>query len=363
MFTIPNQFHNKTRDWIESSGISPALMPYFYQVIHPAQTIALPGVKGIDPPRWVQECSFDEAFTAIIPNGRVMTSNCYVVTPDNKRLRDVELDCPLIDLTELPAPEFRNETIANLVWGWNMPHLHIGTQNTFGHWFFDILPRLHLLEQSGISIDKYLIGKLKYPFHYESLRMLGIPMDKIIEVDKPDFHLQASALIVPAVPLMVGKCPPWGSHFIAKRLKHDKAIKKQKGYERIYITREDAAARFVVNEDEVMQMLEKKGFRKIVLTPLSTEEKIAIFSSARMIVAPFGSGSVNVAFCEPGAALVELAPNTFADNYFWKLCGHARVHYYEVVCEVEQPPQALVGMDNIVVDMNKLEIVLRMAGF
>src|SRR4051812_19025530 len=93
MFTIPNEFYSKTLDWIKSTGVSSELLPYYYKVIHPEQTITLQSIKGIDPPRWVTECKFDEAFTAVIPNGRVVTSNCYVVTPDHKRLQDVELDC------------------------------------------------------------------------------------------------------------------------------------------------------------------------------------------------------------------------------------------------------------------------------
>ncbi|MGG4146084.1 glycosyltransferase family 61 protein [Paenibacillus algorifonticola] len=362
IYTIPQQFYEKTRDWAQQAAVPPDLLSYYYQVIYPAETLTLPAGKGIDQPRWVTTSAFDEAFLASIPGGRLVTSNAYVVTPDNKRLRDVELDCPLIDFSELPEPQHFKGTVATLIWGWNMPHINACTQNIFGHWFFDLLPRLHLLEKSGISIDKYVIGKLFHPFHYESLAMLGIPLHKCIQVEDADFHLLADRLIVPAVPLMVGKCPPWASHFMAKRLKADRGVKAKKGFERLYITRKDAAARFVTNEDEVLRYLKSKGFREIVLTPLSTAEKIAIFSSAQHIVAPFGSGSINIAFCEPGAALFELAPSTFVDPYFWKLCAHAGVDYYEIVCEVEQPPKPFVGTDNIVVNINKLEHVLKLAG-
>ncbi|SFE15288.1 Protein of unknown function [Paenibacillus algorifonticola] len=349
-------------DWAKQAAVSPAFLSYYYQTIYPAETLHLPPVRGIDPPRWATECPFDEAFVATIPNGRLATSNCYVVTPDNKRLLDVELNCPLIDFTALPEPKHIAGTVATLVWGWNMPSHGACTHNVFGHWFFDLLPRLHLLEQSGISIDKYVIGKLSHPFHYESLAMLGIPLHKCIQVEDSDFHILADRLIVPAVPVMVGKCPQWASHFIAKRLKHDQQVEKKSGYERIYITRKDAPARFVVNEEEVLRFLATKGFREVVLTPLSTAEKVAIFSSAQFIVAPFGSGSINIAFCEPGAALVELSPITVVDPYFWKLCAHAGVNYYEVVCGVEQPPKAFVGTDNIVVDLPKLAHVLQLAG-
>ncbi|MFF2484534.1 glycosyltransferase family 61 protein [Paenibacillus sp. NPDC058071] len=359
MYTVPNEFHEKLIDWAKAT-FPPSVLPQFYKPVYPAEIVTLPGIRGIDPPRWAQICGFEEAYAAIIPKGRVATSNCYVITPDNKRVRDVEYDCPFFTNAKLPDPVYTDKTVATVLWGWNIPGSR--THNVFGHWFFDILPRFHLLERSGIPIDYYLIGKLEHPFQYESLQMLGIPQEKLIEVERLDFHLIAEQLVVPAVPVMVGKCPPWASRYITAKLKHEQSIPKAEGYERIYITRQDAAARFVVNEDEVLQYLSAKGFRKILLTPLTTEQKVSIFSAARIIVAPYGSGSANVAFCEPGASLFELSPNNLADNYFWKLCGHAGVHYHEILCEVEQPPKAVLGSDNLIVNMNKLKQVLSLSG-
>ncbi|SFD66852.1 Protein of unknown function [Paenibacillus catalpae] len=341
-------------------GINPYENNSYYKVIYPRQTITLPAPKGLDLPRWNQKCKFNDAFVVTIPNGRLMTSCCYPVTPDNKRLLDVEFDCPYAEKT-LPSPVCYEKTVASLFWGWNIPHLNINTQNIYGHWFFDILPRFHLLEKSGIPIDHYVIGKLHHPFQYESLKMLGIPMDKLLEVTAPDFHIEARKLVVPAVPFYLGKCPPWTSQYITNGLKHNRKARKKAGYERIYVSREDASARFVINEDEVMQLLTKKGFKKLVTTPMTMQEKIDIFSSADIVIAPFGSANINVAFCEPGTSFIELAPNTFVDDYFWKISCHANVQYYELLCAVEQPPKEPAGIDNIIVDISKLEQYLQMA--
>ncbi|CAM3138310.1 glycosyltransferase family 61 protein [Paenibacillus lupini] len=359
-YTIPTE-KKKTIDWVKSLSLSEDVYNDMYKVIYPAQSITLPAPKSVDQHRWVTACHYDEAFVVCIPEGRLMTSHCYVVTPDNIRLSDLELTDPGYEKMTLPEPEYYRETVASLFWGWNFPNpVSHGTHTVFGHWFFDILPRIHLLENSGIAVDKYVLPKLTYDFQFESLKLLGIPLRKIIQVNKPDFHLTAKKLIVSAVPLIIGKCPPWASYFIAEKMKYSRKINKQKGYERIYITREDASARYVVNEEEVLRYLKTKGFRKIVLTPMSTEEKIEVFSSAKVIVAPFGSGSINVAFCEPGASLIELSPVSFVDNYFWKLCCHAGMDYYELICKVE--PKAHVGADNIIVDLGKLDHYMRLNG-
>lgn len=358
-YTIPKESYKKAKDWAQTLPANEAKERY--KVIYPAETIQLPSPRSVDPHRWISTCQYDEAFVVSIPEGRLMTSHLYVITPDNKRLGDLELYDIGYENMVLEEPDYYAGTVASLFWGWNFPTpMNRGTHAVFGHWFFDILPRIHLLEKSGISIDKYVLPKLTYSFQYESLKLLGIPFKKIIQADQTDFHLKAKTLIVPAVPLMIGKCPPWASHYIADQMKNKRKIRKRYGYERIYITREDAEARHVVNEDEVLRYLHTKGFKKIVLTPMTTEEKIEVFASAKVIVAPFGSGSINVAFCEPGASLIELAPVSFVDNYFWKLCCHAGLDYYELLCKVE--PQAHVGADNIIVDIGKLDHYMRLNG-
>ncbi|MDK8183041.1 glycosyltransferase family 61 protein [Paenibacillus sp. UMB4589-SE434] len=360
MYTIPELYYDKTIDWVIDTVTDIHLIHHFYKVIHPKEILHLPPPKGIDPVRWPTACSFDDAYVAVIPQGRLVTSNCYVVTPNNKRLRDVEYyyDYPF---RQLPAPEYKAGTVATLVWGWNIPD-YVSTQAIYGHWFFDILPRIHLIEQSGIPISKYVIGKLTHAFQYESLELLGMSLDRLLQVDRLDFHLKAELLVVPSVPLLTGKSPRWAYQFIQARLKEHHAIPKKPGYERIYISRQDAFARYVVNEDEVIQYLQQKGFTTVVLTPLTMREKISIFSTVEVVVAPFGSGNANLAFCNPGTKVVELAPTTVIDPYFWRISCHAQLDYYEVVCEIEEPPKPIGGADSLIVDLNKLDQVLRLAG-
>ncbi|MBG9736828.1 glycosyltransferase family 61 protein [Paenibacillus alvei] len=361
MFTIPDQSYAKTIEWARAYAASHNIaVADIYKVIYPNETLSLPAPKGLDPTRWSTLCHYGEAFVAVIPAGRLVTENCYVVTPDNKRLNDVEYYYPY-HARDLPPPEYQAGTVATVLWGWNIPEVAL-TQAIFGHWFFDILPRFHLLEQSKIPIDKYVIGRLTHPFQYESLQMLGIPFEKLIQADKKDFHLIADWMLVPAVPWLLGKSTKWSYHYIRERLKDRQPIQPKSGYERIYVTRKDAFARYILNEDEVMELLRSKGFTRIMLTPLTTQEKVEIYSSAQVVIAPFGSGNINLAFCNPGTKVIELTPYTIVDDYFWKISSHAGLDYYEVVCDIEYPARGIGGMDNFYVDMNKLRQVLSLAG-
>lgn len=362
MFTIPDQYYGRTKEWAFSYANAHQIpIETIYKVIHPQETLALRPTKGFDSMRWPTICNYGEAFVATVPSGRLATENCYVITPDNKRLLDVEYFYPPHDKLSLPPPKYHPGTVGTVQWGWNILGVAF-TQAIFGHWFFDILPRFHLLQHSGIPIDKYIIGKLTHPFQYESLDMLGIPFEKLIQVEQNDFHLVADLLLVPAVPWIIGKSPRWAFQYIHQQLKANHPPHPVRGCERIYVSRQDAYARYVINEEEVMELLQAKGFTRIVLTPLTTAEKIAIFSSAHTIVAPFGSGNINFAFCNPGTKVVELTPHTVTDDYFWKISNHAELDYYEIICDIEYPAKPVGGADNIVVDMNKLQQVLRIAG-
>lgn len=361
MYTIPDQYYGRTKEWAISYANEHRIpIEAIYKVIHPQETLALRPTKGFDPMRWPTACYYEEAFVATVPSGRLATGNCYVITPDNKRLLDVEYFYPY-DMLSLPPPVYQSGTVGTVVWGWNIPEL-VFTQAIFGHWFFDILPRFHLLQQSGVHIDKYVIGKLTHSFQYESLDMLGIPLERLIQADRNEFHIMAERLLVPAVPWMTGKGPRWAYEYIRRQLKDNHPVQPISGYERIYVSRQDAFARYVINEDEVLELLHSKGFTKIVLTPLTTAEKIAIYSSAQAVVAPFGSGNINFAFCNPGTKVIEMTPHTVTDDYFWKISNHAGLDYYEIICDIEYPAKPVGGADNLYVDVNKLRHVLHLAG-
>lgn len=362
MYTIPMQFHNKTSTWAQAYAFEQHCpLEQVYKTIFPQHTLHMQAPRGLDPPRWPPICHYDEAFVASIPHGRLATGNCYVVTPDNKRLLDVELAYPY-SFTRLPSPSFFEGTAAVLSWGWNIAEV-ARTQDILGHWMFDILPRLCLLERSGIPIDKYVIGKLSHSFQYESLQMLGLPLDKLIQVDSNDFHFQAKTLVVPAVPVIIGKSPQWAFQFIRERLQSMMhSIEPMEGYEKIYITRKDAKMRYVLNEEEVMSLLASKGYKCVALTTLSVQEKIALFASAKEIIAPIGSGNANLVFCNPDTKIIELTPYSIVDDYFWRISCLAKLEYYEVICDVELPPKPACGSDNIIVDTNKLKRTLELAG-
>jgi capsular polysaccharide biosynthesis protein len=74
----------------------------------------------------------------------------------------------------------------------------------------------------------------------------------------------------------------------------------------IYISRNDSPYRRVLNENDVMNYLEPKGFQKLILTGIPLLEQMAIFHNAEVIISVHGAALTNCIFCKPGTQIIEL---------------------------------------------------------
>ena len=82
---------------------------------------------------------------------------------------------------------------------------------------------------------------------------------------------------------------------------------------KIYVTREDSNYRKILNEDDVVTILRKNGYRVINPQLYEIDEQLEIFSNAEKIIAPHGSNLANIIFCKPGTEIFEITPS-FKDN-------------------------------------------------
>ena len=82
---------------------------------------------------------------------------------------------------------------------------------------------------------------------------------------------------------------------------------KQK-FEKIYIRREDANYRKILNESELIEKLKKNDFKVINTSQYEIFEQISIFSNAKIVLSTYGSGLANIVFCNPGTKIYEITP-------------------------------------------------------
>jgi hypothetical protein len=208
--------------------------------------------------------------------------------------------------------------------------------NTYYHWLFDILPRIFLLEKSGLmdEIEIFVFPELKYDFQRESLFKIGFPLDKILEI-KPNEYLEAKEMIVPSLPSKLGTVNKWSLDFLSSRLGEHSS---KKDSNRIYISRKNANQRKLLNEDEIINFLKSEGYLIVLAENLSLDQQITLFANADVVISPHGSGLSNITFCPPGTKVIELFYGNFIVSCFWLIAQQLELEYY---CGFSRSPENL----------------------
>lgn len=78
---------------------------------------------------------------------------------------------------------------------------------------------------------------------------------------------------------------------------------------RLYVTRRGAKLRQITNEDEVIEGLERRGFKVLQASWNNHHEQLEAFSRAFVVVGVHGAGLTNVIFSQAGTKVVEIFPS------------------------------------------------------
>ena len=158
------------------------------------------------------------------------------------------------------------------------------------------MPRLIILKESDLEYDSIYINNLKYSWQIKSLEIvlnyLDIPEDKLFVVNS-DCIIQSTRLIVPSIPFIPVKGTPLPL-WLKKDLRNIFIKDNSKAYDKIYISCKYASTRKIVNEEELIEKIEKLGFKVIYLELSSPYEQARLFNKAKIIVRPHGSGFITL---------------------------------------------------------------------
>lgn len=354
----PNGLYKKTSEWVEHSksrGEDSVFMEF-----HTNEIFHFKASKGLESPLFPEYVkTLPSAFVAVIPEGRLLGEEGSVITPDNHLLWDVSLQL----LPEDQHPAFKSKPFEPyLETPETVAVLSFFSSETYFHWLYDVLARIHLLRMSGIVVDKYVMNRnIPLPFQEETLAMLGIQSDKIL-FTYPNMNMKARQLIVPSISMhSFLEYGNWPFRFIRQEL-YEKQNIRNTGCDRIYISRSKSDKRKIWNEDQVTDLLSHYGFITVVLEELSVAQQVEIFSSASAIVAPHGSGLANLAFCHPGTKIIEIFAQDYTPVCYWEMSNYLRLDYYSMVENgFLMPNQQHLFEKNIIVPVDRLEQLLSLA--
>jgi len=235
----------------------------------------------------------------------------------------------------------------------------------YAHWLCDILPKLIISNKfiSIDSIDKILIPNIDLDFQKQSLNLLNIPKDKIINGNKIR-HIFADEFIFLEHPYWkngmnfaqsINYLPYWVVKSVRDKF-IDFADNKKKFPEKIFIDRSDSPylRNQLINYDEVCSELQKAGFVKFKLAGMPFIEQISLFKNAKYIIGAHGAGLANIIFSSPGCKLIEFRSASF------------NIFQYQLISEMNEINYNFINSkkiinqrdQNIIVPINELKTYL-----
>lgn len=369
----PKAISESVRQWIQTASAKDSTSRVSFKEIYPARE-----VKRILPKTVEQQIHWKfranethtqpATFVATLPGGRAYEEGS-VITPDDQLLAEVSR---IIERGEYikeagAHPIFSKTTLPPLVKvKGKVAVLSVAAGRGYYHWMFDVLPRIELLQKAGFdiaSVDKFLINNYVSRFHIETLQILGIPREKILEIHWNP-HIKADELIVPSLVGDTGHIPGWACEFLRSAFLPKTPLKSDLP-RRVYFNRGQVIHRKVTNEPEIVEYLSTYGFKSITLENLSLLEQFALLANAEAVVVPHGAGLTNIVFCKPGTKIIELLSPQAVNVMYWTLSNQTGLDYYYLLSTGERPPDyvnAYRNTDSLTIDIQELAATLELAG-
>ncbi len=217
----------------------------------------------------------------------------------------------------------------------------------YWHWMVDLLPRLYLLncyERDIAPVDRIVISPIRSKFQEETLAALQIDRSTLMETHHDQFHIRADRVLAPCITPQVPA--RWMCDFLHDELGSRLGDSTIDTPELLYVSRNDAGSRRLLNEEAVMARLEPLGFRKVTMTGLRVADQAALFRNARVIITPHGSGLTNMVFSNPGTVVIELFQPAYVNICYWAIADFLQIDYYALIGKGNPVPPPPPGVDN-----------------
>ncbi|MFM4758618.1 DUF563 domain-containing protein [Aeromonas veronii] len=197
----------------------------------------------------------------------------------------------------------------------------------YGHFIMFVLPLISIYNQyCEVKPDYYYLGDIQLSqFHYKLLQLAGIEKNKLIT--RP---CTADKIVYASISqdfILKGK-KYWDhdSYSYVRSLVKDLLFNN--GNRKIYVSRGNVRWRRLVNEDQLINYLIRKGFDIITMDGLSLEEQIGVFSGAEIIVAGHGAALTNLLFCKEKTKVIEIFPYDYPDVTSYVIASYSQCEYY-----------------------------------
>jgi hypothetical protein len=235
----------------------------------------------------------------------------------------------------------------------NIPvFFYIYNFDNYYHFLYDTIPYLYTLLQLKKTIPelKLLVNypnkqkKDFYTFNLDILYKIVEPHDILLHDEN---HIYETIYVSTSLTHggFSNKHPRKEIYELYSRMKQQIIVNPlYNDYEKIYVSRRTwinkdvsnigtnyTTRRKMMNEDELVAELEARGIREVFTENLTIDEKIQIFSRAKMVVGSIGGGMANLLF-SPSAtkSICLVTPHFLTINYRFKFSmEHTNITYFD----------------------------------
>jgi len=218
------------------------------------------------------------------------------------------------------------------------------TENYY-HFIYDTLPFLYCYSKLNVKLlVNFNKGKEKLlPFVKESLELFGIKDEDII-IHQDGNVYRKMYLSSSLTHNGLSNLPPRKEIFEVYKTMINNAVNTGiVVYDKIYISRRTwlncnndnigtnyTLRRKLMNEDKLVEELEKEGFKEIFGENLNMKEKVLLFNSAKIVIGAIGGTITNCIFCNESAKIIPLVSPDFLNiNYRMKYLFKENVKLFE----------------------------------
>ena len=198
--------------------------------------------------------------------------------------------------------------------------------HNFGHFIFEYLNRLAIFDLYGLTRKLPVVIYDCLPERWiEFIELMGIPKERLIRVPIVNSPAYRKVWVSSSCHYRdsMGKFRFWGGGLHWLRFRLLSAIGGPRVHERrrLYLGREGARWRKVVNEDAVKQLLAQYGFEFLPMGEMSARAQLEAISGAELVVSTAGAGSILLHFAPEHCINILLAPRGVGTGPLGGLAG------------------------------------------
>ena len=237
--------------------------------------------------------------------------------------------------------------------------------NNYFHFLFDILPKLKIYDQYKpfLDINYFYVPKIT-DWQVNIFSILGINSKKLIDSNSHR-HVRADKILTVDHPWYykgfvqneVKNVPDWIIFWLREKFLH--LSKKFNSCELIFIDRSESTFNHckLQNNQEVIEFLEKKGFKSYKVGQLDFFEQIYLFQNAKTIIGPHGAAFTNLVFCEPKTNIIEIIPNNHPSQKCQRISNLLNLNYIRI--NVPLLKNQNMNFGDMLISKDKLNLLIK----